>query len=45
MPTPNHSPRSLALATLLAVEGGQYGNLAVDTALRRTPMSDPDRHL
>ena len=45
MPAPNHSPRSLALTTLLAVEGGQYGNLAVDTALRRSPMSDPDRHL
>lgn len=41
----NHSPRSLALNTLLAVEKGQYGNIAVDTALRRHPMSDPDRHL
>ena len=46
MPTlPNTSPRSLALNTLLAVEKGQYGNIAVDTALRRHPMSDPDRHL
>ena len=46
MPTPlNYSPRSLALSTLLAVERGQYGNIAVDTALRRHPMSDPDRHL
>ena len=45
MPTPQHSPRSLALQTLLAVERGQYGNIAVDTALRRYPMSDPDRHL
>ena len=45
MPTPQHSPRSLALQTLLAVERGQYGNIAVDTALRRYPMSEPDRHL
>ena len=45
MPTPQHSPRSLALQTLLAVERGRYGNIAVDTALRRYPMSDPDRHL
>ena len=45
MPTPQNSPRSLALQTLLAVERGQYGNIAVDTALRRYPMSDPDRHL
>ncbi len=45
MPTPANSPRSLALNTLLAVERGQYGNIAVDTALRRHPMSDPDRHL
>ena len=45
MPTPQISPRSLALNTLLAVERGQYGNIAVDTALRRYPMSDPDRHL
>ncbi len=45
MPTPAHTPRSLALNTLLAVERGQYGNIAVDTALRRYPMSDPDRHL
>ena len=45
MPTPQNSPRSLALNTLLAVERGQYGNIAVDTALRRYPMSDPDRHL
>ena len=45
MPTPACTPRSLALNTLLAVERGQYGNIAVDTALRRHPMSDPDRHL
>ena len=46
MSTPqNYSPRTLALNTLLAVEKGQYGNIAVDTALRRHPMSDPDRHL
>ena len=45
MPTPNHSPRALALNTLLAVERGQYGNIAVDTALKRTPLSDADRNL
>ena len=45
MPTPASTPRSLALHTLLAVEKGQYGNIAVDTALRRHPMSEPDRHL
>lgn len=45
MPNPVPSPRSLALSTLLAVEQGQYGNIAVDTALKRTPMSEPDRHL
>ncbi len=45
MPTPQHSPRALALNTLLAVERGQYGNIAVDTALKRSPLSEPDRHL
>ena len=45
MPTPANSPRALALSTLLAVEKGQYGNIAVDTALKRVPMSEPDRHL
>ena len=45
MPIPQHSPRALALSTLLAVERGQYGNIAVDTALKRTPLSEPDRHL
>lgn len=45
MTTPNPSPRALALSTLLAVERGQYGNIAVDTALQRTPLSEPDRHL
>ena len=45
MPTPQSSPRTLAHATLLAVERGQYGNIAVDTALKRTPLSEPDRHL
>ena len=35
----------MELATLLAGEKGQYGNIAVDTALRRHPMSEPDRHL
>ena len=46
MPTPlNHSPRALALSTLLSVEKGKYGNIAVDTALKRTPLSEADRHL
>ena len=45
MPTPPLSSRSLALRTLLAVEKGQYGNIAVDTALKRTPLSEADRHL
>lgn len=45
MPTPQNSPRALALSTLLAVERGQYGNIAVDTTLKRTPLSEPDRHL
>ncbi len=37
--------RSLAHSTLLAVGRGQYGNIAVDTALSRHPLSDADRHL
>ena len=45
MPTPIKSPRALALSTLLEVEKGKYGNIAVDTVLKRTDMSDPDRHL
>ena len=45
MPTPANSPRALALSTLLAVEKGKYGNIAVDTVLKRTDMSEPDRHL
>ena len=44
MPT-SVTPRSLALSTLLSVEKGKYGNIAVDTTLKRTPMSEPDRHL
>ena len=44
MPTPS-SPRALALSTLLSVEKGKYGNIAVDTVLKRVLMSDPDRHL
>ena len=44
MPT-SVTPRSLALSTLLSVEKGKYGNIAVDTTLKRTSMSDPDRHL
>ena len=37
--------RALALSTLLAVERGQYGNIAVDTTLKRNPLSEADRHL
>ena len=39
------SPRALALSTLLSVEKGKYGNIAVDTVLKRADLSDPDRHL
>ena len=42
---PTISPRSLALSTLLAVEQGKYGNIAVDTTLRRHTLNEPDRHL
>ena len=45
MPTSHSTPRSLALSTLLSVEKGKYGNIAVDTVLKRTDMSEPDRHL
>ncbi len=45
MPTTTTSPRALALATLLAVARGQYGNIAVDTTLRRHDLTEPDRHL
>ncbi len=45
MPTPHVTPRSLALQTLAAVARGQYGNIAVDTALGRHPLSEADRHL
>lgn len=45
MPTPASTPRSLALNTLLAVERGKYGNIAVDTTLKRTSLSEADRHL
>ncbi len=40
-----NSPRARALSTLLSVARGQYGNIAVDTTLRRTDLSEPDRHL
>lgn len=39
------TPRSLALDTLLGVSRGKYGNIAVDTALRRSNLSEADRHL
>lgn len=39
------SPRALALDTLLGVSRGKYGNIAVDTVLRRSSLSEADRHL
>ena len=45
MPAPHSSPRARALSTLLSVEKGKYGNIAVDTVLKRFDLSDPDRHL
>ena len=45
MPTSHSTPRALALSTLLSVEKGKYGNIAVDTVLKRTDMSEADRHL
>ena len=45
MPALNQSPRSLALSTLSSVEKGKYGNIAVDTVLKRTDLSEADRHL
>ena len=42
---PTTSPRALALSTLSAVERGQYGNIAVDTALRRHDLTAADRSL
>ena len=43
--TNTSSPRALALDTLLGVSRGKYGNIAVDTVLRRTSLSEADRHL
>ncbi len=45
MPTPHSTPRALALTTLLSVEKGKYGNIAVDTAIKRADFSEVDRHL
>ncbi len=53
MPSKSHTsagssganPRALALTTLLAVERGRYGNIAVDTVLRRGDLSPADRNL
>ncbi len=42
---PAANPRALALDTLLSVERGRYGNLAVDAVLRRHDLSPADRHL
>lgn len=39
------TPRALALETLAGVSRGKYGNIAVDTVLRRTSLSEADRHL
>ena len=39
------SARSLALRTLIALSHGQYGNITVDATLKRSDLSEPDRHL
>ncbi|MBQ9780953.1 MAG: 16S rRNA (cytosine(967)-C(5))-methyltransferase RsmB [Clostridia bacterium] len=39
------SSRALALETLAGVSRGKYGNIAVDTVLRRSSLSEADRHL
>lgn len=40
------SPRRLALTLLAGIQGGRYGNLALDAMLARHPdMSEPDRRL
>lgn len=43
--TNTSSPRALALHTLGGIVRGKYGNLAVDSVLRRTELSEADRHL
>ena len=43
--TNTSSPRALALETLAGVSRGKYGNIAVDTVLRRASLSEADRHL
>ena len=39
------SPRLLALDVLIRVEGGQYANIALDTALSRHELSAEDKAL
>ncbi len=39
------TPRSLALDTLAGIGRGKYGNIAVDTVLKRSNLSEADRHL
>ncbi len=39
------NPRVLALDTLMGIGKGRYGNIAVDTVLRRSIMTEPDKHL
>lgn len=39
------NPRVLALDTLMGIGRGKYGNIAVDTVLRRSALTDPDKHL
>ena len=39
------NPRSLALDTLAGIGRGKYGNIAVDTVLKRSDLSEADRHL
>lgn len=45
MHTTTFNPRALALSTLAGVSQGQYGNIAVDTVLRRHPMPEADQRL
>lgn len=43
--TTSVNPRALALSTLAGVSQGQYGNIAVDTVLRRHSMPEADQRL
>ncbi len=43
--TNTSNPRALALSTLGGIIRGKYGNLAVDSVLRRHELTEADRHL